>query len=93
MDIDKEINTIKKSITAATGERLAFLTQRLSFLLSKQQEQERVRLAETQDEDTTEPPLESSQSSLSTQQNIQQEVNRVVKISKIDPKDLDNIYF
>jgi phage-related minor tail protein len=45
MDIDKEINAIKKLIPSATGERLTKLNQRLTFLISKQQEQERVKLA------------------------------------------------
>jgi hypothetical protein len=69
MDIDKEINALKKLIPTATGERLTYLTQRLSFLLSKQQEQERVKLAQNQEDDTVEPEQEPQPTSLSNEQN------------------------
>jgi hypothetical protein len=43
MDTDREINAIKKLIPSATCERLIQLTQRLSFLLKKKQDEEQAK--------------------------------------------------
>jgi hypothetical protein len=55
MDTDREINALKKLILSASGERLIQLTQRLSFLLMKKQDEERARQRQNQEEDTIEP--------------------------------------
>jgi hypothetical protein len=86
MDIDKEINAIKKLIPSAFGERLSFLTQRLSVLLQKKEELEKSKepsnpVEEDILEEEPEPP------SLPMQENYPK-----LKIIKIDKKILDVIF-
>jgi hypothetical protein len=57
MDIDRRIEALKKLIPSATGERLFELTEQLSFLLKKKQDEEEARQRTSQVE-TIEPPLE-----------------------------------
>jgi hypothetical protein len=88
MDIDKEIDVIKKLIPSATGERLSFLNRRLTVLLQKKEDLEKSKQALDpveedipQEEPIQEPP------SLPTQENPS-----TVKIIKIDKNSLTEIF-
>jgi hypothetical protein len=85
MDIDREINTLKKLIPSADGERLALLTERLSFLLKKKQGEEQARQHQNQEEDTIEPNI--TPPSLTIKKNA-----KAVKIVEINSKDLSDLY-
>jgi hypothetical protein len=85
MDMDRENNTVKKLIPSATGERLIQLTQRLSFLLKKKQDEEQARQHQNQEEDTIEPDIQLP--SLTIKENV-----KAVKIVEINSNDLNNLY-
>jgi hypothetical protein len=85
MDTDREINTIKKFIPAATGDNLIYLSQRLSILLKKKQDEERSIQLSIQEEDTVEPDTQPP--SLPIKENA-----KAVKIIDIDTKTLTDLY-
>jgi hypothetical protein len=81
IDINKQINAIKKLIPSADGERLDFLTDQLHALLKKKQELAKSRPILNQvEEDIVEEPEVPS---LPTQEKLP-----VVKIENVDHKSL-----
>jgi hypothetical protein len=52
MDVDREIQQLKKLIASAEGENLAYLVERLHTLVSKQEAERRSKEREDQGEDT-----------------------------------------
>jgi hypothetical protein len=85
MDTDREINTIKKLIPSASGERLVQLTQRLSYLLKKKEDEEQAKQRANQEEDTIEAIIQPP--SLPINENI-----KGFKIFEINSKDLNDLY-
>jgi membrane protein involved in colicin uptake len=58
MDTDRRIEALKKLIPSADGERLLQLTEQLSYLLRKKQDEEEAKQRESRVERTIEPPIE-----------------------------------
>jgi hypothetical protein len=89
MDIDTEINVIKKLIPAATGDKLAYLNQRLTILLKKKEEREKSKQASNPVEEDIIPEeeIQPEPPSLSNQENP-----KTIKIIKIDNKTLNGLY-
>jgi hypothetical protein len=85
MDIDRRIEALKKLIPSATGERLFELTQQLSFLLMKKQDEEEAKQLANRVK-TIESPLEEPPS-LPINENLKG-ISRV----EINSKDLFDIY-
>jgi hypothetical protein len=86
MDIDKEIEVVKKLIPSAIGEKLTFLNRRLTILLQKKEELEKSKQPLNPVEEDI-PQEEKVPPSLPTQENTS-----TVKIIKIDKHTLYEIF-
>jgi hypothetical protein len=85
IDIDRQINAIKKLIPFADGDHLTFLTNQLTALLKKKEELAKSKPVSNQEEDKLEQEPEVP--SLSTQENV-----LIVKILRVDKKTLEEMF-